>query len=238
MSLATRLVRRWRTPPARVQQPYRQAFIEYATVIRRAHAAQTTETIAALNRKYATPVVGRVAVWSLIEQLAQCVDPADTRLGCASQQIHVLQVLESMEADGVTDRGLLLAALVHDIGKLLLLYGERPENVVCLNDPIGSYPAGIGLDQCVMQWNHDEFAYWRLRDHLPEPIAWLVRYHSLRPGVYEPLLDAKDRGYNERYLPPFRRHDQGSKSAHRLPRRPITAYRDLIEAELPRTILF
>ncbi len=202
------------------------------------HAAQTVDDVAALRQKYARPVFGKVAVWTLIERLAQCIDPTDGRLFCASQLVHVLQILDEMDADGVASDEFVLAALVHDLGKLLLLTGEAPENVVGMNDPIGRYEPGIGLEHCVLQWNHDEFAYTRLKHHLPEGLAWLVRYHSINRATCEPYMDARDRAFAARYLDLFERYDHGTKSPYFLPRRKLEDYRAVLEKALPSSILF
>ena len=215
----------------------RTAFQAEARAIVRRHRAQTLETVAALRRKYAKPVLGRVEIWSLLERLAACVDPTDESLFGVSQQLHVLQVLAAMETDGVTDRDLLAAALIHDVGKVLLLAGEAPENVVCLNEPIGEYAAGVGLDQCVFQWNHDEFGFSRLRDEVSDVVAWIVRYHSIDPDQCAPLMNARDRDWAARYLRPFRRYDQGSKSPYQIPRKRLDDYRDLATTVLPRTLV-
>lgn len=228
---------RRRTPPPRMAQE-RAAFAATSAAIRVRHAAQTREIVAALRRTYERPVLGRVETWTLIERLARCIDPTDGALGCSSQLVHVLQVADAMEADGVNDPDLLVAALVHDLGKLLLLEGEMPENVVCMNGPIGDHAPEIGLDRVLLQWNHDEAAYMRLVGHVPEPVAWLVRYHSILLDDCAPLMDARDRTYAARYLTPFRHYDQDSKSPWKVPRRPLDHYRDLLETRLPRTLLF
>lgn len=215
----------------------RAAFAREADVIVRRHRAQTLETVAALRRKYAAPVLGDVPVWTLLGQLAACVDPTDVRLYGVSQQMHVLQMLAAMEADGVTDPVLVTAALIHDVGKVLLLTGEAPENVVCFNEPVGTHEPGIGLDRCVLQWNHDEFAYSRLKDHVSDPVAWLVRYHSIDLARCEPLMDARDRDYLARYLRTFQHYDQESKSPYSIPGRRIEDYRPQVERLLPRMLV-
>lgn len=202
------------------------------------HDAQDPEAVIALRRKYEAPLLGPVRPWQLVEMLARCVDPTDERLFCASQQIHVLQIIEAMENDGAATEEFLLAALVHDLGKVLLLAGEAPENVVGMNRPIRTAEPGAGLDQCLFQWNHDEFAYSRLKEHLPEGIAWLVRYHSIVPGSCEVYMNARDREYAERYLRPFARYDHRSKSPYFLPERRIEDYRHIVEQALPATIVF
>ena len=224
------------TPVTRDVQE-RQAFAKAGDEIQRRHRAQTRETVAALRTKYAQPVLGRVETWTLLERLAECVDPTDTLLYGASQQMHVLQVLAAMESAGVTDRALLAAALLHDIGKVLLLTGEAPENVVCFNGPIGAHEPGCGLDTAWLQWNHDEFGYSRVKDEVEEPVAWLVRYHSVDPARCAPLFDARDRAYAERYLVPFRHYDQDFKSPYAIPRKRLADYRGLAEELLPASLV-
>jgi hypothetical protein len=213
-------------------------FKEQARRIAEQHRAQTFETVSALKRKYESPVTGRVAMWELLNRLAQCIDPTDPSLYCASQLTHVLQVLEAMERDGVADPDMLLAALVHDLGKLLLLEREDPENVACMNAPVGEYREGVGLDNCVFQWNHDEFAYSRLKGNVPDHVAWLVRYHSVMLHECRQLMDARDREYALRYLVPFQKYDQHSKSPYWLPRKSLADYRDFIQGWFPQPILF
>ena len=212
-------------------------FAARARAIEDGHRAQSATTVTALRAKYQAPVLGRVRIWSAIEMLAQCIDPTDQRLFGASQLLHVLQILDAMEHEGTATEEFVLAALLHDLGKILLLTGEAPENVVCFNEPIGAYAAGIGLDRCVLQWNHDEFAWSRLKDHVPDAVAWLVRYHSIVVAKCEPYMDARDRDYAQRYLRPFARYDHGTKSPHYVPRRRIQEYRSLIERTFPSPIV-
>jgi Myo-inositol oxygenase len=130
--------------PTQPEDIERERFDEAARTITRRQEAQSQEDVTRLRSRYDRPICGRVEVWTLMERLGRCIDPTDVRLHGASQHLHVLQVLAAMEADGVTDSDLLLAALLHDVGKLLLLIGEPPENVVCFNDRIGEHEPGIG----------------------------------------------------------------------------------------------
>jgi predicted HD phosphohydrolase len=202
------------------------------------HARQTVAAVEELRRRYEAPVFGDVRVWDLIEMLASCIDASDQRLFGVSQQVHVLQVLEGMERDGLDDPDLVLAALVHDLGKVLLLTDEDQANVVGFNQPIGAYEPGVGLEHCVLQWNHDEFAYSRLREHVPEHVAWLVRYHSIDPVSCEPLMDDGDRERARRYLRVFMQYDHGTKSPYHLPARRIDDYREIVEDAFPKPIRF
>ena len=232
---------RWTMPQARPAAPrpnHAAAFARNAEAICARHRQQTPDTVAALRRKYDAPLFGKVGVWSLVEKLAQCVDPTDLRLYGVSQQMHVLQILAGMEAEGVASEELIVAALVHDLGKVLLLAGEAPENVVCFNEPIGTFEPGVGLDHCLLQWNHDEFAFSRLKHYLPDGIAWLVRYHSIARPACDAYMDTRDRDYAQRYLNVFERYDHGTKSPYFLPPKRIDAYRQVLDAWLPATIVF
>jgi hypothetical protein len=202
------------------------------------HDAQTIADVTALRARYEAPVFGHCTVFELIERLGQCIDPTDCRLFGASQLTHVLLMIEAMEADGALTPDLLLTALVHDLGKLLLLTDEDPANVVCMNAPIGSYDDGVGLDQVVVQWNHDEFGYSRLVKHVPDHIAWLVRYHSLDPSTVAHLHDERDRRYTDDYLRTFFHYDHATKTAYGAPKVRLDDYRDFVDEAFPKPILF
>ena len=202
------------------------------------HDAQSAATLSTLRRRYETPVFGPVAMFDLIGRLGQCVDPTDCRLFGASQLTHVLQLIEAMDADGVLTEDLLLAALVHDVGKLLLLCDEDPANVVGMNFPIGEHADGIGLDNVVTQWNHDEFGYTRLVGLVPDHIAWLTRHHSMDPVANRHLMDERDRRYAAEYLDVFFHYDHDSKSTFDVPTTRLAECRDVIDAAFPEPIVF
>ena len=223
--------------PKKALQEKRE-FLDQASTTYQSHLDQTREKVAALNAKYDKPVLGKVRVWSLMERLAQCVDPSDSTLYCVSQLVHSLQVVDGMERDGIQDKDLLVAGLIHDLGKILLLTGEAPENVVCINTPVGHHEKGVGLDNCVFQWNHDQFIYSRFKDAVPDQIAWLLRYHSVYLPACEHLMDERDRAYTERYLRVFTKYDTGTKSLYHLPKDGIEKARALIEEAFPEEILF
>jgi hypothetical protein len=220
--------------PSDDQRVWREA----AAAIVARHQAQSRDDVLRLRAQYETPVFGDCRVFDLLERLGQCVDPTDCRLYGASQLTHVLLMIEAMEADGVLTSELLLAALVHDLGKLLLLTDEDPANVACMNAPIGHHPDGVGLDHVLVQWNHDEFAYSRLVDHVPDRIGWLVRYHSLDPLAVAHLHDERDRRYTREVLETFSHYDHATKTPYRTPGVRLEDYRDLIDEVFPDPIPF
>lgn len=223
--------------PAPALPPEIGAFREEAEQIFALHRTQTAETVQALRKKYESPVFGRVRVWDLVERLALCIDPSDMRLFCASQLVHVQQILAGMAAAGVRDPDLLLLAIVHDLGKVLLLTGERPENVVCTTRLIAAPGPGCGLDAVLFEYGHGEFIASRLRGHVPEHIVWVARHHNVHLTEVEPFLDDRDRDWSERYLRPFRRFDAGFASAYFLPKLDLAPYRELIERSFPSPLL-
>jgi hypothetical protein len=225
-------------PPIAPGNVLAQQYALRAQAIESRHNAQTPDHVAALRDKYAAPVFGSVSPWSLIEMLGQCIDPTDKGLYGASQQLHVLQIIDAMEAESAASDEMLLVALVHDLGKVLLLTGEAPENVVCFNRPVKVGAPDCGLDRCVFQWNHDEWAWSRLKGYLPDELGWLVRYHSMLPGSCVQYMDARDLDYCRRLFKPFSRYDQGTKSPFNVPSRRIGRYRALVERALPSKMMF
>lgn len=235
-----------RIPPAPVERPQHlewwrglhDRYTKEAQAICEQHAAQTGEAAQALRRKYVKPLFGEIPTWSLFEMLARCIDTADERLFCTSQETHVLQIIEAMTADGVANEEFILAAMVHDLGKVALLKGELPENVLYMNELVATGAPGAGLDQCTLQWNSDDLAWVRLKDHLPPEIAWLVRYHSINIERCEPYMNASDHDRVKRYLTPFRHYDLYSKAPYFYPKLRLEDFRPVIEKYLPPTVVF
>ena len=213
-------------------------FHERALEIEERHQRQTAETVAALKRKYENAVFGKMRVWDLIEKLHQCIDPRDTALYTASQFVHVRQVLADMEQSGIQDPNFFLTSLLHDLGKVLLLTDEVPENIVCWAKRMGEQEEGIGLHNVVYQFGHGEFIYTRIKDHVPEPVAWVARYHNIDPNDAAPYMNARDRELSEKYLLTFREFDGRFSSPYFYPQVDMAKYRELVEQHFPQPILF
>lgn len=196
------------------------------------------ELPAALDAKYRnSAVLGMVSVYDALAELATIIDPLDPYLGCVSQLTHQLQVVAAMESDGV-DETLILCGLVHDLGKLLIKFGdEDPINVEAGGEKIplsGTY--GGGLANCTFRWDHGDFAYLRLKDYASPEVSWVVRYHSLDIAACEPYMNDQDRAYSERYLRPFMSYD-AHKDMYAIPKKQLEDYRSLIETMFPDKIL-
>tara|TARA_B110000438_G_scaffold84098_1_gene83713 strand:+ start:884 stop:1483 length:600 start_codon:yes stop_codon:yes gene_type:complete len=129
-------------------------------------------------------------------------DP-DTEL---SQLEHLLQTAEAARRDSQPD-WLVVTGLVHDLGKILALWGEEQWAVVGDTFPLGCpfdklivgseffednsdssverfqqrtgiYEAATGLRNVTMSWGHDEYMYMVAKPYLPREALFVIRYHS------------------------------------------------------------
>jgi inositol oxygenase len=162
-----------------------------------------------LNRRQMT-------VWEAAEFLNNLVDDSDPDTDM-SQLEHLLQTAEQIRSEG-HPRWFVLAGFVHDLGKILCLFGEPQWAVVgdtfpvgCafsdkivfheffsanpdihnnrLNTRLGVYEEGGGLDQVDLSWGHDEYIYHVVKDRMPEEALYMLRYHSFYPGHREGEYD-------------------------------------------------
>ncbi|MGQ0634800.1 MAG: inositol oxygenase family protein [Planctomycetaceae bacterium] len=202
------------------------------------HAQQTRETVAGLKARYEHPVMGRLDVWEQVLRLGQCIDVTDGRLGAISQLMHVLQAYAAMRRHRIEDPDLLLIALIHDLGKVFLLTGEVPENVLGRSGRLSDVASEAGLDGLVYQFGHGELIYSRIKDHVPEHIAWTVRYHNIDVTDAAPYMNQRDRVFAEKYLKVFRTFDAGSKSVMWVPTVDLAECEALVRQYFPRPILF
>ena len=208
-------------------------------------------------------------VWSAFDFLNQLVDDSDPDTD-PDQFQHLLQTSEAIRRDGHPD-WMVLTGLMHDMGKVLCLFGEPQWAVVgdtfpvgcaysnkvvypeffkenadynnpAYNTTLGVYKEGCGLRNVHMSWGHDEYIYQMLKDYLPEPGLYMLRYHSFyawhREGEYEYLLDDRDKEMLK-WVNLFNPYDLYSKS----PTVPVWQelkpyYESLVRKFLPETLKF
>jgi inositol oxygenase len=231
------------------------------------HRHQTLDFVRAKQREYLPLRKRRMGVWEAMEFLNTLVDDSDPDTDL-SQIEHLLQAAEAIRADG-HPRWFILTGLIHDLGKVLCLYGEPQWAVVGDTFPVGCafsekvvfpefftdnpdatvpayqtacgiYEPGCGLENVHLSWGHDEYLYHVVKDYLPEPALYMVRYHSFYPwhteGAYRHLTSAKDREML-RWVRAFNPYDLYSKAATRpdvAALRPY--YQDLIAEFFPSAI--
>ncbi len=172
---------------------------------RQNHRHQTVDFVAAKRARWLGFGQARMTPWQALDYLNTLVDESDpdTEL---PQIMHLLQTAEAIHADGHPD-WFVLTGFVHDLGKVLCLFGEPQWAVVGDTFPVGCkhsdrivypeyfaanpdardarynteygiYAPGCGLDAVQLSWGHDEYLYQLLKPHLPEPALYMIRYHS------------------------------------------------------------
>jgi len=226
------------------------------------HRHQTVDLVREKRRAYLGLDRCRMGVWEAIERLEQLVDDSDPDT-TLSQQEHLLQTAEAARRAGQPP-WFVLTALVHDLGKVLCLFGEPQWAVVGDTFPVGCrfdervvhhelfaenpdvevpayqtatgiYGEGVGLDQVLMSWGHDEYLYHVLRPYLPDEALYVVRYHSFyaahRDGAYAHLMNERDRTLM-RWVRTFSAFDLYSKADDRPDAASLRPYYEDIAARL------
>ena len=238
-----------RYPPVKSKAEFRDYDAEAKPCVkefyRLNHRYQTVDFVRQERREYLPLRRKRMGVWEALEFLDTLVDDSDPDTDL-SQIEHLLQTAEAIRWDGLP-RWFILAGLIHDLGKILCLFGEPQWAVVgdtfpvgCAFSPkivfheffrenpdwdhpqysrdLGIYRRGIGLDQVLMSWGHDEYLYQATKEYLPVEACYMIRYHSFyaahREHEYDALFDDRDREMF-RWVRQFNQYDLYSKSDSR-----------------------
>jgi len=176
---------------------------------RQNHKYQTLDFVLQKHTEYCGLTRGKKSIWEMAEYLNQLVDDSDPDTDL-TQIEHLLQTAEAIRKDG-HPRWFILTGLVHDLGKVLCLYGEPQWAVVGDTFPVGCaysdqivfpeffadnpdskvpeyqtkygiYSPNCGLDNVNLSWGHDEYIYRVTRDYVPESAQYMLRYHSFYPA--------------------------------------------------------
>jgi inositol oxygenase len=207
-------------PPAKPEDEFRDYDNAASASVREFydlnHRYQTWDFVQTKKREFLGLERARMGIWQALELLDTLVDDSDPDLDL-SQLDHLLQTAEAIRADGHPD-WFVLTGLVHDLGKILCVWGEPQWAVVgdtfpvgCafdervvypelfadnadrldarFNTRLGVYSEGCGLDDVHLSWGHDEYLYQVFRDHLPEPALYMIRYHSFYAAHREGAYD-------------------------------------------------
>jgi len=173
------------------------------------HSHQTYDFVQNKRNEFLPLSRRQMSVWEALEYLNTLVDDSDPDTDL-SQLDHLLQTAEQIRRDGHS-RWFVLTGLIHDLGKILCLYGEPQWAVVGDTFPVGCawsdrivfhqyfsdnsdrqnpryqtrlgvYGEGKGLDNVFMSWGHDEYLYQVVKDYLPPEALYMIRYHSFYPA--------------------------------------------------------
>ena len=172
------------------------------------HTYQTRDFVLAKKRQYCELTHGERSVWEAMEFLNNLVDDSDPDTD-ATQIEHLMQTSEAIRADG-HPRWFILAGLMHDLGKVLCLWGEPQWAVVGdtfatgvrFSDKVvfseffrdnpdwsvpryqtenGVYEPGCGFENVDLSFGHDEYIYHVAKGYMPEEALYMFRYHSFYP---------------------------------------------------------
>lgn len=172
------------------------------------HTNQTLEFVLAKKKQYLGKTNRVMGLWEAMEALTSLVDDSDPDTD-VPQIEHNLQTAEAIRRAG-QPRWFILTGLIHDLGKVLWLYGEPQWAVVGDTFPVGCaysdrvvyheffetnpdsrnpryqtrngiYEEGCGLADVHFSWGHDEYLYQVVKDYLPEEARYVIRYHSCYP---------------------------------------------------------
>ena len=233
------------------------------------HQYQTYEFVLKKREEFLGFDKKEMTVWDAFEFLNQLVDDSDPDTDLSQLQ-HLLQTSEAIRGDGHPD-WMVLTGLMHDMGKVLCLFGEPQWAVVGDTFPVGCaysdkivypeffksnpdfyneqyntkygvYQPNCGLKNVHMSWGHDEYVYQMLKDYLPEPGLYMLRYHSFysqhRENGYDHLMDDHDREMFK-YVDLFNPYDLYSKNPNPPDWNQLRPYyEDLVSKYLPETIKF
>jgi len=172
---------------------------------RQNHEFQTFDFVIQKKAEYCGLTRGKKSVWEMAQYLNTLVDESDPDTDL-TQIEHLLQTSEAIRNDG-HPRWFILAGFLHDLGKVLCLYGEPQWAVVGDTFPVGCpysadvvfpefftanpdsrvpqyqtkygvYEQNCGLDKVHLSFGHDEYVYQVARNYVPEEAQYMLRYHS------------------------------------------------------------
>lgn len=169
------------------------------------HTYQTYDFVLGKEHEYLGFDKKEMPIWEAFDFLNTLVDDSDPDTDL-DQWKHLLQTSEAIRADGHPD-WFVLVGLMHDMGKVLCLFGEPQWAVVGDTFPVGCahsdkivyaeyfaanpdtyderyntkygvYEPNCGLKNVHMSWGHDEYVYQMTKHGIPEEGQYMLRYHS------------------------------------------------------------
>lgn len=187
------------------------------------HTYQSFDFVKEKEAEYTKLKRRKMNLWEAVEFLNTLIDDSDPDIDLDQTQ-HLLQTSEAIRADGHPD-WFILTGFLHDLGKILCLFGEPQWAVVGDTFPVGCqysdkivypeffqenpdyshevystkygiYEPNCGLENVHLSWGHDEYLYHAMKNYLPEPALYMIRYHSFysqhREEAYDHLMSKHD----------------------------------------------
>ena len=212
-----------RYDPNKSQEEFRQYDDSTPPVVREFyrlnHTHQTLDFVRQKKQQYLARQKSQMSIWEAMEFLNTLVDDSDPDTDL-SQIEHQCRPPKRSAATGIR-AGSYWTGLIHDLGKVLCLFGEPQWAVVGDTFPVGCaysdkivfpeffaanpdregpeyqtacgiYEEGCGLDNVDLSWGHDEYLYHVVKDYLPEEALYMIRYHSFYPRPSRGRVRAPD----------------------------------------------
>ncbi len=169
------------------------------------HQFQTYDYVMSKEKQYFGLDKGLKSIWEAAEFLNTLVDDSDPDTDL-TQIEHLLQTSEAIRKDG-HPRWFVLTGFIHDLGKVLCLWGEPQWGVVGDTFPVGCayskdivfpeyfranpdlqnplyqtkygiYKPNCGLDNLHMSFGHDGYIGKAMQNYMPEESLYMLKYHS------------------------------------------------------------
>ncbi len=169
------------------------------------HQYQTYDYVMTKEKEYFSLNKGMKSIWEAADFLNTLVDDSDPDTDL-TQIEHLLQTSEAIRKDG-HPRWFVLTGFIHDLGKVLCLWGEPQWGVVGDTFPVGCayskdivfpeyfaanpdrhnslyqskygvYEPNCGLANVHMSFGHDGYIGEVMKNYMPEPSLYMLRYHS------------------------------------------------------------
>ncbi|KAF7814183.1 Inositol oxygenase 1 [Senna tora] len=115
---------------------------------RKNHSYQSYDFVKMMREEYGKMKRGEMSIWECFEMLSEVKDESDPDLDDQPQTHHLLQTAEAIRKDYPNQDWLHLTALIHDLGKVLLLprFGGLPQWAV-VGD---TFPVGCRFDESIV----------------------------------------------------------------------------------------
>jgi len=158
------------------------------------HQHQTVDFVRNMHTKWLKFDHAQLSILDCLHLLSEFLDESDPDVD-ENNLIHAYQTAERMRAAHPNEPWLHLAGLIHDLGKVMSVWGEHQWAVTgdtypvgCLpassvvysiesfegnkdlkdplyNTKLGMYKEKCGIENLLMTWSHDEYLYQVLKNH-------------------------------------------------------------------------
>jgi len=157
------------------------------------HTNQTVDYVKEQHQRWLKFDKIQLSIMDALEMLNKVIDESDPDTDLPNI-VHAFQTAERIREAGHPD-WFQLVGLIHDLGKIMALYGQpqwstvgdtypvgcKPSSTIVFADStfedcpdrnhsiysteLGMYTMGCGFDKLLMSWGHDEYLYRVLKNH-------------------------------------------------------------------------